>query len=144
MRLTPGRYLFLFVAIFGTAFIVVQLLSGGGQTIVLSPATLAELAWLGQTRAGIVEVYHVEDVNLSLDNGHVLTVTFVNTGFNTIRSDEEKKMRAREVAKVTKSRCPHIDQIDTICVSFTVDSDYIIFHTDRSETFSFKKADLEK
>ena len=95
-----------------------------------------------QTRAGIVAAYHEEGVNVSLDNGHILCVTFVNSGFNNIQSEEERKTRAREIAKVAKGCCPHIDQIDAIYVSFAVESDYLILHTNHTSTFSFTKAEL--
>ena len=142
MRSNPGNYL-LFAGIFLATVILACSFMGVGQTVP-SPGAIPELAWLAQTRAAIIDACREENVNVSLNNGHVLGVEFVNSGFNSLRSAEEKRFRAREVARLAKSRCPYIDQIDTIYVSFIAHPKYSDRQlTARSDTFEFKKTELE-
>jgi hypothetical protein len=93
-------------------------------------------------RDSLVATYHVDDVNLVVQNGHALGISFINSPFNDLPSTA-KEPKAREIAQFAAKHYESIDHIDEIWVGFVVDKQYIIMHyTNNFDTYFFKKAEL--
>src|SRR5438093_10983654 len=104
--------------------------------------TLGDLSRLG---AEVGKEYKQGKPSLNLHNGHVLTVSFVNSTFNSLDSDH-KKEQARRIANFVKTRLskyPSLSECDVIGVSFVVNRNYfLIFHSNSFEHFSFRIEEL--
>ena len=99
MRVTSRGCLTLGVIVFVTFMVVASLMPWDKPPPPFSLADYPGLAWLAQTRDGLVAAYHEESLSVSYRDDHALGIAFVNTGFNNIESSEEKIARAREIAR---------------------------------------------
>jgi hypothetical protein len=107
-----------------------------------SSALVQDVQNLMPLRDSLVATYHVDDVNLVVQNGHALGISFVNSPFNDLPSTA-KKPKAREIAQFAAKHYASIDHIDEIWVGFVVDKQYIIMHyTNSLDTYFFKKVEL--
>lgn len=87
--------------------------------------------------------YKYPEVNLVLQNGNTLGISFVNSPFNDL-SREEKESKAREIATFAKNNYSSVSQIDTIWVAFVVYKKifFIVDYTNALDTFFFDKREL--
>jgi hypothetical protein len=115
------------------------LLSGCAQGFV------QDLSELFPLRDQLIQTYHEDNMNVVIQNGSALGISFINSAFNDLPTQEAKQAKAREIAQFAKDRYSRIDHIDTIWVSFTIHKEYfLVFNYSNSvDTFFFKTADLD-
>lgn len=103
--------------------------------------TLSELAAL---RAALIREYGHRDVNVVVQNGNVLGVTFVNSPLNG-SSEAERSKRAREVAGFAEANYASISKIDRVWVGFARGRTYLyVLHTGEVvSAFLFEKGRVE-
>ena len=103
---------------------------------------IKSLADLSALRNELIKEYKVENVNVTVQNTHVLGISFINSSFNNL-GEQERGRKAREIALFAKSHYPSMDLIDKIWVSFVESKDYVIFHyTNGLATYVFDKGEL--
>ena len=103
--------------------------------------TWSELAAL---RAALIREYGHQDINVVVQNGNVLGVTFVNSPFNG-SSEAERSRKAQEVARFAEANYASIGKIDRIWVAFARSRTYLyVLHTGEVvSAFLFEKGRVE-
>jgi hypothetical protein len=96
-------------------------------------------------RDELIQTYHEEDVNIVVQNGNTLGISFVNSTFNDLPSAAAKQAKAREIAQFAKTHYARVDHVDAIWVSFVVHKTYFLVfsYTNGLDTFFFKTNDLD-
>ena len=91
-------------------------------------------------RSAIISEFKERSVEVKIQNGNTLGITFVNPQFNYWDSKEQER-KASEIADFVINKYKSIGRIDTIWISFTIYKKYFfIFHyTNALNTFFFKK-----
>ncbi len=78
----------------------------------------AQFGNMFEIRDKLVKEYKHEQININLNNGTYLSVTFINSAFNDMK-EEERKAGAREIARTTVSSLEKDARISRIAVAFT-------------------------
>ena len=114
------------------------LLSGCAQGFFQDVAELVPL------RDQFIQTYHEDNVTVVIQNGSALGISFINSAFNDLPTQDAKQAKAREIALFAKAHYSRIDHIDTIWVSFTIHKQYFLVfsYTNSLDTFFFQTADL--
>jgi hypothetical protein len=114
-------------------------LSGCAQGLWQAIADLAPL------RDQLIQTYHEDDVNIVIQNGNALGISFINSAFNDLPSKDAKEAKAREIAQFVKAHYARIDRIDTVWVSFVIHKNYFMVfnYTNSLDTFFFEKNELD-
>ena len=93
-------------------------------------------------RDQLIQAYHEDAVNLEIQNGHIVGVSFINSAFKDLPKTE-KEGKARKIAQFVKEHYIAIGKVDRIWVAFVIHKDYVIFsYTNGLDTFFFKKSEL--
>ena len=64
----------------------------------------------------IISAYPADSVRVSFMNGHILSISLVNSDANKLSSDEQGE-RAKEIAQFSKENYARMDGIDTIQIA---------------------------
>jgi hypothetical protein len=122
--------------------------------LILSPLLLAAAGCSGEAlkswselaalRAALIREYGHQGVNVVVQSGHVLGVTFVNSPLNG-SAEAERSKRAKEVAQFVRDNYASIGKIDEIWVSFVRSRTYFyVFHQGEVvSAFPFEKERVE-
>ena len=103
-----------------------------------------DVAALGPLRDELIQTYHEDNVNVVIQNGQSLGISFINTHFNDLPTAAAKQAQAREIAQYVKDHYTRMDHIERIWVSFTVYKEYFLLvrYTNSLDTYFFETADL--
>jgi hypothetical protein len=103
-----------------------------------------DVSELFSLREQLAQTYHDDNLNVVIQNGNALGITFINSEFNDLPTQAEKQAKAREIALFAKAHYSRIDHLDTIWVSFTIHKEYFLVFsfTNSLDTFFFQTADL--
>lgn len=94
-------------------------------------------------REKIIEKYQEHNIDLVLQNGNAIGVTFINSSFNDLEQGA-KEQKAREIALFVKGNYESMDKIGMIWVAFTVHRNYIVLKYSNSlDTFIFRIEELD-
>jgi hypothetical protein len=86
--------------------------------------------------------YNEREVNVTVQNSHVLGIAFVNSSMAKLE-EYDRGAKAREIAVFAKAHYSSIGAIDRIWVSFVESESYIVFHYSRSlGIYMFEKREL--
>lgn len=98
------------------------------------------LGELSQLQADITKEFKEQDVNVNLNNGTSLTITFVNSLLNSQES-EDRRQRAARTASFVTTHYPSIARIETIWVVFlrTETHFVVVNYSESIEYFGFDK-----
>jgi hypothetical protein len=86
--------------------------------------------------------YNVATPSINLHDGHVLSVTLVNTPYNTL-SDQEKKQKTREIALFVKKHYRGIEVVDTIVINLETNRGIGFISANSGMSYPFKTAELK-
>lgn len=89
--------------------------------------TFKALTDLARLRNDLMKQYNERDINVTVQNSHVLGISFINSSFNKL-GEAEREEKAREIALFAKDHYAAMSAIDTIWVSFVDAKNYIVFH----------------
>lgn len=104
---------------------------------------MKELGELAPLRDQLVQTYAEDEINLQIQNGHAINVSFINSSFNDL-PQADKEPKAQEIAQFVKDHYASIGKIDRISVSFVVHKQYVIFnYTNGLDTFFFDTKELK-
>jgi hypothetical protein len=123
MRISPR-------ALLASILLLAFVMAGCNQVMDLAPL-----------RSKLIEQFHQDDVNLSVNNGSMLMIGFNNSEFNKLEEDEQKA-KAREIAKFAKEHYDSIAGITTIRVVFVDKTNLIIINASSSSGYSFDVGEL--
>jgi hypothetical protein len=84
------------------------------------------LVELSRLQAAIIKEFGDKDVNVNLNNGTALAITFINSPLND-KSPEERAKRAEQTAAFVKQHYPLINQIEEIWVGFLKQETHFVF-----------------
>src|ERR1700681_3971199 len=86
-------------------------------------------------RQQLIDKYHEQDVNVSLQNSRFLFIVFVNPPLNQ-KDNAERARRAQETAAFAVANYPAINRIENIWVNYIEsDSHFIVYHSRKSLGF---------
>jgi hypothetical protein len=96
-------------------------------------------------RDELVRQFDEQNIRVTIQNGNTVGVSFINSSFNNL-SQQEKELKAREVAVFVKDNYDAIDSIDNIWISFVIHKRYLFLvnYTNSLATFFFDKNALEE
>jgi hypothetical protein len=104
---------------------------------------IKSLSDLSALRDELIREYKEQDIDVVVQNSHVLGITFNNSSFNNLR-EQERATKAQEIALFARNHYASINSIDKIWVSFVISKNYIIFHyNDGLGTYLFEKRNLK-
>lgn len=95
---------------------------------------------LSELQAAIIKEFGDQDVNVNLNNGDTLMITFINSPLNE-KGPEERAKRAEQTAALVKQHYPTISQIDEIWVTFIRSQTrfIVVNYTEGLGSFGFDK-----
>jgi hypothetical protein len=100
-----------------------------------STQTVKSLRDMARLRRQLIDKYHEQDVNVSLQNSRFLFVVFVNSPLNQ-RDNAERAKRAQDTATFVASNYPTINVIENISINYVEsESHFFIYHYTRSLGF---------
>jgi hypothetical protein len=100
---------------------------------------------LSALRAALIREYKHDDINVTVYNGNVLGVTFVNSPLNG--ADESRRAKtAREVARFAEAHYASISKVESIWVAFARSRSYLyVFHSGEVvSAFLFRKGRVDE
>jgi hypothetical protein len=91
-------------------------------------------------RDKLVQQFDERNVRITIQNGNTVGVSFINSSFNNL-SQQEKELKAQEVAVFVKDNYDAIENIDNIWISFIIHKKYLFLvnYTNSLATFFFDK-----
>jgi predicted PilT family ATPase len=104
-------------------------------------AACAQVKDLIPLRQELINQFHQENLELTVQNGKILNITFINSEFNALEQSQ-KKEKAREIAAFAKSHYASIGGIEDIGITFIQSKEYIVASTSSAENYVFKKDEL--
>jgi hypothetical protein len=100
-----------------------------------STGPLKSLREIGRLRQQLIDKYRDRNINVNLNNGRWLVITFVNSPLNK-ETDAARLSRAQEAATFTSTNFTGIKGIESISVGFIESEDhFFIYHYSRSLGF---------
>jgi hypothetical protein len=97
-----------------------------------SSGRLKSLADMARLQQLLIEKYHEQNINVSLQNSRFLFIAFVNSPLNK-KDQADRARRAQETARFAVSNYPAIKGIESIAISFVEsESRFFIYHHSRS------------
>jgi len=96
-------------------------------------------------RDKLVQQFDEQNVRVTIQNGNTVGVSFINSSFNNL-SQQEKKLKAQQVAVFVKDNYDAIENIENIWISFVIHKRYLFLvnYTNNLATFFFDKNALGK
>jgi hypothetical protein len=86
-------------------------------------------------RQQLIDKYHEQDVNVSLQNSRFLFIVFVNSPLNQ-KDNAERARRAQDTAAFAVANYPAINRIENIWVNYIEsESHFIVYHSRKSLGF---------
>ena len=86
-------------------------------------------------RQQLIDKYHEQDVNVTLQNSRFLSIVFINSPLNQ-KDNAERARRAQDTAAFVVANFPAINRIENIWVHFIEsESHFIVYHYRRSLGF---------
>lgn len=93
-------------------------------------------------QSALVQQFGQQDVQVTVFNGGMLSVKFVNSPFNNL-SPDARQQKAREIAVFASQHYAGMEGINTISISFPVQKDYgIVHYSSTQQNYNFKTAEL--
>jgi len=91
-------------------------------------------------RDKLIQQFDEQNVRITIQNGNTVGVSFINSSFNNL-SQQEKELKAQEVAVFVKDNYDAIENIDNIWISFVIHKRYLFLvnYTNSLATFFFDK-----
>jgi hypothetical protein len=101
---------------------------------------LNNLKEIAQLRNQLVEEFHEQNINVTLQNSSVLQIAFINSPLNE-GPQQERAQRAQETALFVKRNFAGIDRLERISVSFFRNETRMIIvnYTEQIDSYAFGK-----
>ena len=109
---------------------------------VLLEAGCAKLKDLAPLRDQLIKQYHQQNVEVTLTNGNVLDIGFINSEFNALGA-EQKEAKAREIAIFAKGHYASIEGIDTVRIAFVTRNSYVVINLESTNKYDFRKSKID-
>jgi len=109
---------------------------------VLLEAGCAKLKDLAPLRDQLIKQYHQQNVEVTLTNGNVLDIGFINSEFNALGA-EQKEAKAREIAIFAKGHYASIEGIDTVRIAFVTRNSYVVINLESADKYDFRKSEVD-